>query len=93
MVDLVLDAECLRQVGGFHHCGQAALVRYVAAQIVGGTLGQPDRIGVQTTGGKFGGHDGDIQLFPQFDVIVDILVGHRVFVPIEAHLLDRAADP
>ena len=29
----------------------------------------------------------------QLDVVVDVLVGERVLVPVEPHLLDRAADP
>ena len=77
---------------GLQHGGKAALIRDIAAQIVGGALGQPDRIGLQSAGGKLRRHDRDIQLLAQLDVVVDVLVRHRIFVPVVAHLLDRTAD-
>ena len=92
VVHLVAQPERLGEMRGLQHRRQPALVRNIAAQIVGRLLGQPDRIGIQTAGGKLRRHDRDIQLLAQLDVVVDVLVGQRVFVPVKPHLLDRPAD-
>src|SRR5207237_2806959 len=62
-------------------------------QEVGGAFGDPRDVGIEAADRVFGGKDRDVELLLQLDVVVDVLVGERVLVPVEPHLLDRAADP
>ena len=93
VVHLVVHVERLGEMRGLQHRREPAFVRDVAAQVVGGALGQPDRIGIEPARRILGRHDRNVQLLPQLHVVVDVLVGQRVLVPVIAHLLDRAADP
>src|SRR5215831_2211023 len=92
MMDFVFQAEGFREVRGLQHGGKAALVWDITTQVVGGFFGEPDRIGIEAAGREFGSDDGDVEFLAQLDIVVDVLVGERVFIPVETELLDRAAD-
>ena len=93
VVHLQIHPEGLGQVRDLDEGRDAALDRDVAAQEIGRPLGDPRDVGIEPADRVFGGEDWDIELLLQLDVVVNVLVGERVLVPVETHLLDRSADP
>ena len=88
-----IHAESFGEMCRLDQGGDAALDRDVAAQEIGRPLGDPRDVGIEPADRVFGGEDWDIELLLQLDVVVNVLVGERVLVSVETHLLDRSADP
>ena len=92
VVHLVFQVERLGEMRGLDQGGDAALDRDVAAQEVGGALKNPGRVTVEPGLRVLGRHQRDVELLAQLDAVVDVLVGERVLVPVEAEVLDSAPD-
>src|SRR5215472_17937821 len=89
---LVVHVKSFCEVRGLEHGGQPAFDGNVTAQRVGRTLGEPDGVGADVTGGIFGGENRDVELLLEFHIGVDILLVERVLVPEETQALDDATN-
>ena len=92
VMNFVVHAERFGQMSGLHQRGDAAFHRHVAAQIVRRLQHDPRRIAVVPGDRILGRHHRNVQLLLELDVVVDVLIGQRIFVPVKTHLLDCAAD-
>ena len=92
MMDFVVHAERLGEVRDLETTGQPALDRHIAAQVIRRPVHDPWRIGGGAGGWQFRRHDRNLEHLLELDVAVEVVVGKRVFIPVEVEILNCPPD-